>query len=47
MVEVGKAAFAKDLKEIIDKVVATNKWRNETKKSGIVGWMEDCIDDAM
>ena len=46
-VEVGKAAFTRDVRELIDRVIGTDKWRNERMKSGYVRWVEDRIHDAM
>ena len=46
-VEVGKAAFTRDVKELIDRVIGTDKWREERMKTGYAAWVEDRINDAM
>ena len=46
-VEVGKAAFSRDITELVDRVVDTDKWRNQKMKSGYTVWIEHRINDAM
>lgn len=46
-VEDGKAALARNMKELIEGIVDTYKWRNERMKSEYTQWIEDSINDAM